>query len=81
MHALQISNELLTISNDLFILLIHKIKDLLINNLLLFILSIICSLGVLLFSSHDHELINTVANRIIYIGEDKANEMIEYIEK
>ena len=28
--------------------------------------------GVLLFSSHDHELINTVANRIIYLGEDKV---------
>ena len=28
--------------------------------------------GVLLFSSHDHELINSVANRIIYIGEDKV---------
>ena len=28
--------------------------------------------GVLLFTSHDHELINSVANRIIYIGEDKV---------
>ena len=28
--------------------------------------------GVLLFSSHDHELINTVANRIIYISEDRV---------
>ncbi|MEG2052674.1 MAG: ATP-binding cassette domain-containing protein, partial [Bacilli bacterium] len=28
-------------------------------------------LGVLLFSSHDHELLNTVANRIIYIDESK----------
>lgn len=27
--------------------------------------------GVLLFTSHDHELINTVANRIIYISENK----------
>lgn len=27
--------------------------------------------GVLLFTSHDHELINTVANRIIYIDEDR----------
>lgn len=27
--------------------------------------------GVLLFSSHDHELLNSVANRIIYIDENK----------
>ena len=28
--------------------------------------------GVLLFSSHDHELLNSVANRIIYIDENKC---------
>jgi ATPase subunit of ABC transporter with duplicated ATPase domains len=28
--------------------------------------------GVLLFSSHDHELINSVANRIIYITPEKV---------
>ena len=28
--------------------------------------------GVLLFTSHDHELLSTVANRIIYIDGDKV---------
>ena len=28
--------------------------------------------GVLLFTSHDHELMSTVANRIIYIDSDKV---------
>lgn len=41
--------------------------------------------GVLLFSSHDHELINTVANRIIYIGEDKIIDRVcsydEFLER
>ena len=41
--------------------------------------------GVLLFSSHDHELINTVANRIIYIGEDKVIDKVctydEFLER
>ena len=41
--------------------------------------------GVLLFSSHDHELISTVANRIIYISEDKIIDRVcsydEFLEK
>lgn len=41
--------------------------------------------GVLLFSSHDHELLNTVANRIIYIDEDKIIDKYctydEFLEK
>lgn len=40
--------------------------------------------GVLLFSSHDHELLNSVANRIIYIDEnefyDKLCTYDEFIE-
>lgn len=41
--------------------------------------------GVLLFTSHDHELLNTVCNRIIYIDEDKIIDRVcsydEFIEK
>jgi len=41
--------------------------------------------GVLLFSSHDHELLNTVANRIIYIDENKIIDKYctydEFLEK
>jgi ATPase subunit of ABC transporter with duplicated ATPase domains len=40
--------------------------------------------GVILFTSHDHELISTVANRIIYIKEkvvyDKYTTYDEFIE-
>lgn len=41
--------------------------------------------GVLLFTSHDHELLNSVANRIIYIKEDGYIDRVctydEFIEK
>lgn len=41
--------------------------------------------GNLLFTSHDHEIIQTVANRIIYITEDKVIDSLstyeEFIEK
>jgi len=41
--------------------------------------------GVILFTSHDHELIQTVANRIIYIKEkivvDKYLSYDEFIEQ
>ncbi len=41
--------------------------------------------GVILFASHDHELIQTVANRIIYIKEkivvDKYLSYDEFIEQ
>ena len=40
--------------------------------------------GVLLFSSHDHELLNSVANRVIYIDEntflDKMCTYDEFLE-
>lgn len=41
--------------------------------------------GVILFTSHDHELLSTVANRIIYIDEeqiiDREMNYDEFIEK
>jgi ATPase subunit of ABC transporter with duplicated ATPase domains len=41
--------------------------------------------GVILFTSHDHELIETVANRIIYIKEkvvyDKYTTYDEFVEQ
>ena len=40
--------------------------------------------GVLLFSSHDHELLNTVANRIFYLDEhrfiDRRSSYDEFID-
>jgi ATPase subunit of ABC transporter with duplicated ATPase domains len=40
--------------------------------------------GVLIFSSHDHELLNTVANRILYLDDhrliDRRGSYDEFIE-